>query len=46
MLKIDEHIDGDLFELFLKSGVYMDYAQKYLRPEQIDEVDITQYLSS
>jgi HD-GYP domain-containing protein (c-di-GMP phosphodiesterase class II) len=46
MLKIDEHIDGDLFELFLKSGVYMQYAKKYLKPEQIDDVDITQYLSS
>lgn len=46
MLKMDEHIDGDLFELFLRSGVYLQYAKKYLKPEQIDEVDITQYLSS
>ncbi|MBP1680831.1 MAG: putative cAMP phosphodiesterase class-II [Proteobacteria bacterium] len=45
-MKKDQHIDGDLFELFLKSGVYMEYAKKYLNPEQIDEVDITQYLSS
>lgn len=45
-MKKDEHIDGDLFELFLKSGVYMKYAQMYLNPEQIDEVDISQYLSS
>lgn len=45
-MKKDQHIDGDLFELFLKSGVYMEYAKKYLMPEQIDEVDITQYLSS
>ena len=43
-MKKDQHIDGDLFELFLKSGVYMKYAQMYLSPEQIDEVDITQYL--
>ncbi|ATB69895.1 putative cAMP phosphodiesterases class-II [Sulfurospirillum diekertiae] len=46
MLKKDGHIDGDLFELFLRSGVYLQYAQKYLRAEQIDDVDITQYLSS
>lgn len=46
MLKKEEHIDGDLFELFLRSGVYLRYAQKYLKPEQIDAVDITQYLSS
>jgi len=45
-MKKDGHIDGDLFELFLRSGVYLQYAQKYLKPEQIDEVDITHYLSS
>lgn len=40
----DQHIDADLFKLFLTSGVYKDYAQKFLEPEQIDEVDITSYL--
>ena len=44
-MKKDGHIDGDLFELFLSSGVYLQYAKKYLKPEQIDAVDITQYLS-
>jgi HD-GYP domain-containing protein (c-di-GMP phosphodiesterase class II) len=39
----DQHIDADLFELFLTSGVYMDYARKYLRPEQIDEIDPNDY---
>ena len=43
-MKKDQHIDPDLFELFLTSGVYRDYAEKYLRPEQIDEVVIEQYL--
>lgn len=37
----DEHIDMDVFELFLKSKVYLKYAQAHLKPEQIDEVDIT-----
>lgn len=41
----DNHIDKDLFELFLTSGVYKDYAEKFLRPDQVDEVDISQYLS-
>jgi HD-GYP domain-containing protein (c-di-GMP phosphodiesterase class II) len=36
----DQHIDKELFELFLESGVYKQYAQKYLKNEQIDEVDI------
>ena len=41
----DEHIDEDLFKLFLSSGVYASYAKKYLQTEQIDEVDIAYYLS-
>jgi len=40
------HIDSDLYDLFLKSGVYLEYAEKYLSNEQIDNVDINQYLSS
>ncbi|NVK19004.1 MAG: GAF domain-containing protein [Methylocystaceae bacterium] len=42
--KKDQHIDAELFDLFLTSGIYKDYANKFLRPEQIDEVDITPYL--
>jgi len=41
----DQHIDADLFELFLTSGVYKVYAEKYLKPEQIDGVDINSYLT-
>ncbi len=33
------HIDPDLFELFVDSGVYRHYAERFLRPEQIDAVD-------
>lgn len=40
----DRHIDSDLFKLFLSSGIYLDYAHKYLKPEQIDHVDISEYL--
>ena len=43
-MKKDQHIDEDLFRLFLESGVYKDYAERFLMPEQIDEVDISQYL--
>ncbi|XHS80494.1 CHASE2 domain-containing protein [Burkholderiaceae bacterium UC74_6] len=42
--KKDRHIDPVLFDLFLTSGVYLDYAKKYLQPEQIDEVDISRYV--
>jgi len=40
----DKHLDPDIFKLFLSSGVYKEYANKFLKPEQIDEVDIGQYL--
>jgi hypothetical protein len=43
-MKKDSHIDPDLFRLFLSSGVYLDYAREYLDPEQIDAVDISEYL--
>jgi HD-GYP domain-containing protein (c-di-GMP phosphodiesterase class II) len=41
----DAHLDPDLFRLFLESGVYQDYATKFLEPEQIDEITISDYLS-
>jgi len=41
-----EHIDAELFDLFLTSGVYLRYAERFLKPEQIDEVDISQFLGS
>jgi HD-GYP domain-containing protein (c-di-GMP phosphodiesterase class II) len=42
--KKDKHIDPDLFDLFLRSGVYLRYAERYLKPEQIDIVDVSRYL--
>jgi HD-GYP domain-containing protein (c-di-GMP phosphodiesterase class II) len=43
-MKKDQHIDEDLFHLFLETGVYKKYAERFLKPEQIDEVDVSQYL--
>ncbi|WP_174664580.1 hypothetical protein [Bathymodiolus platifrons methanotrophic gill symbiont] len=40
---IPKHIDPDVFRLFLSSGIYQQYAEQYLNPVQIDEVDISQY---
>ena len=42
--KKDKHIDAELFDLFLSSGVYQRYAERYLKPEQIDVVDVAKYL--
>ncbi|MCL6416890.1 hypothetical protein MIB92_14610 [Aestuariirhabdus sp. Z084] len=40
----DQHIDPDLFELFLRQGIHERYAKTYLDKKQIDRVDINQYL--
>lgn len=40
----DQHIDPDLFRLLLESGIYKEYAERFLKPEQLDEVDLSQYL--
>lgn len=34
------HIDKELFALFVRSGLHLEYAQRFLQPEQIDEVDV------
>ena len=44
-MRDDNHIDADLFDLFLRSGVYLEYANKFLSSSQIDEVNIEDYLS-
>ncbi|MEO5370790.1 MAG: GAF domain-containing protein [Magnetococcus sp. DMHC-1] len=41
----DQHIDPDLFELFVKSQVWKSYADIYLHPHQIDKVDLAAYLT-
>ena len=38
-MKNDYHIDEDLFEIFVKTGVYKKYADKFVAKNQIDEVD-------
>lgn len=40
----DAHIDPDLFALFLRSGVWREYAENYLEPYQIDDVNIEDFL--
>ena len=43
-MKKEHHIDPELFDLFLRSGVYRAYAEQYMKPEQIDTVDVATYL--
>lgn len=37
-MKNDKHIDPDIFDLFIKEGIFQEYAKIELRPEQIDEL--------
>ena len=41
----DEHIDKEIFELFIEEEIYMPYAKKHLQPEQIDTINKQEYLS-
>jgi len=43
-MRDEQHIDADLFALFLQSGVYAEYGSQFLQPAQIDRVDIQRYL--
>lgn len=43
-MALDEHIDMDVFKLFVRSETHTRYAKAYLKPEQIDFVDVNKYL--
>jgi HD-GYP domain-containing protein (c-di-GMP phosphodiesterase class II) len=40
-MRDDGHLCPELFTLFLESGVWREYGEKHLKPEQMDDVDIT-----
>ena len=39
-LKLDGHIDPDIFDVFVREKVYLEYAQQFLAPEQMDQIDL------
>ena len=41
----EQHIDPDLFELFLTAGLPQRYAADFLAPEQADAIEIERYLA-
>jgi len=41
---LDQHIDPECFELFIRSKVYLQYANEYLSPNQVDEIDEAKYI--
>jgi len=40
------HLDRDLFRLFLESGTYRTYGERYLVASQCDEVDVAAALAA
>jgi HD-GYP domain-containing protein (c-di-GMP phosphodiesterase class II) len=39
-LKAGGHLDPDLFDVFVKQGVYRQYGEQFLSPVQLDEVSL------
>ena len=40
-MKLDGHIDPDLFDIFVRERVYLRYAEQFMEPGQIDAVDVS-----
>ena len=45
-MRKDKHIDPDIYDMFLNTGLYEEYAKRELLPWQIDDVDIEPSLKS
>ncbi len=43
-MKNSGHLDPDLFDLFITSGVYMEYAKEYVSKDQLDDINPEEYL--
>ena len=39
--KLNGHVDPDLFDVFIREKVYLKYAELFMNPEQIDQVDLS-----
>lgn len=40
-MKLGQHVDPDLFDVFMWEKVYETYAKQFMSPEQIDGVDLS-----
>ena len=39
-MALDQHIDRELFDLFVREKLWLRYAEQYMNPAQIDVVDV------
>ncbi len=37
-MKLDNHVDADLFDVFINEKIYLQYANKYLAKDKIDDI--------
>ena len=44
-MKANNHLDPELFNLFVSSKIYIEYAKNYMSPELIDDIDETTLLA-
>jgi HD-GYP domain-containing protein (c-di-GMP phosphodiesterase class II) len=44
-MKEQHHLDPEVFDLFISSGVYRKYAEQHLPPELVDAVDEAKLLA-
>ncbi len=42
---LDNHLDGELFSCFVRNGIYREYAETYLHPDQLDAIDEAELLN-
>lgn len=40
-MKLENHIDPDLFDVFIHKKVYLNYAERFLDNTQVDDFDVT-----
>ena len=40
-MKLDGHVDPDLFDIFVRERVYLRYALQFMESGQIDDVDVS-----
>ena len=42
LMRLNGHVDPDLFDIFVRNRVYDRYAREFMTPELIDQVDVSQ----
>ena len=43
-MKNKQQLDAEIYQIFITKHIFMQYAEQYLKPEQIDKININDYL--